>query len=157
MEDGLRQPEMSSIANWLYGLPEPETQRGFNDSEAVTIGDDLSSPQNLTQTKSKRRHTEQGLPDSARLYRRAVNSPGGREFYLITDFNVAEEPGLNSRLLFTGRLFDQWRLLLRRRVRDGQNLNIQVQVLRSLAGRGEVDLVLTVDGKVANTVRINTK
>lgn len=26
---------------------------------------------------------------------------------------------------------------------------------RSLAGRGEVDVVITVDGKVANTVKIN--
>jgi uncharacterized protein (TIGR03437 family) len=35
----------------------------------------------------------------------------------------------------------------------------QVNVLlpRSLAGRGEVDLLLTVDGKTGNTVRVNVK
>ena len=34
---------------------------------------------------------------------------------------------------------------------------INVLVPRSLIGRGEVDLVLTVDGKVANTVKVNIK
>lgn len=34
---------------------------------------------------------------------------------------------------------------------------INVELLQALAGRGEVDLVLTVDGQVANTVRINIK
>jgi len=36
---------------------------------------------------------------------------------------------------------------------DQANLRIP----RSLVGRGEVDLVLTVDGKAANTVRVNIK
>jgi len=30
-------------------------------------------------------------------------------------------------------------------------------VPRSLAGRGEVDVVLTVDGRTANTVKVNIK
>jgi uncharacterized protein (TIGR03437 family) len=34
---------------------------------------------------------------------------------------------------------------------------INVQLPRSLAGRGEIDCVLTVDGKTANTVRVNIK
>ena len=34
---------------------------------------------------------------------------------------------------------------------------INVLVPRSLIGRGEVDIVLTVDGKAANTVRVNIK
>ncbi len=34
---------------------------------------------------------------------------------------------------------------------------VNVVVPRSLAGRGEMDLVLTVDGKAANTVRVNIK
>jgi uncharacterized protein (TIGR03437 family) len=34
---------------------------------------------------------------------------------------------------------------------------VNVLVPRSLAGRGEVDLVLTVDGKAANTVKVNIK
>ncbi len=34
---------------------------------------------------------------------------------------------------------------------------INVRVPRSLIGRGEVDLVLRVDGKTANTVRVNIK
>ena len=34
---------------------------------------------------------------------------------------------------------------------------VNVEVPRSLAGRGDVDVVLTVDGKVANTVRVNFK
>lgn len=32
-----------------------------------------------------------------------------------------------------------------------------IRIPRSLAGRGEVDLILTIDGKVANTVRVNIK
>jgi uncharacterized protein (TIGR03437 family) len=32
-----------------------------------------------------------------------------------------------------------------------------VRIPRSLAGRGEVDVVLTVDGKVANAVRVNIR
>jgi len=32
---------------------------------------------------------------------------------------------------------------------------VKVQLPRNLAGRGEVDLVLTVDGEVASTVRVN--
>jgi uncharacterized protein (TIGR03437 family) len=34
---------------------------------------------------------------------------------------------------------------------------VNVAVPRSLIGRGEVELVLTVDGRVANTVRVNIK
>lgn len=34
---------------------------------------------------------------------------------------------------------------------------VNVELLQFLAGRGEVDLVLTVDGQIANTVRINIK
>jgi len=34
---------------------------------------------------------------------------------------------------------------------------LNVQLPRTLAGKGEVDLVMTVDGKVANTTRINVK
>lgn len=34
---------------------------------------------------------------------------------------------------------------------------VNVEVPRSFAGRGDVDVVLTVDGKVANTVRVNFK
>jgi len=34
---------------------------------------------------------------------------------------------------------------------------VNVGLPRSLAGRGEADVVLTVDGQVANTVRINIK
>jgi uncharacterized protein (TIGR03437 family) len=34
---------------------------------------------------------------------------------------------------------------------------LNIQLPRSLAGRGEVDLVLTVDGKTSNTVRVNIK
>ena len=34
---------------------------------------------------------------------------------------------------------------------------VNVTVPRTLMGRGEVDLVLTVDGKAANTVRVNFK
>jgi uncharacterized protein (TIGR03437 family) len=34
---------------------------------------------------------------------------------------------------------------------------INVELPRSLAGRGEIDVVLTVDGKTANTVRVNFK
>ena len=34
---------------------------------------------------------------------------------------------------------------------------VNVQIPRALAGRGEVNLALTVDGKIANTVRINIK
>jgi uncharacterized protein (TIGR03437 family) len=34
---------------------------------------------------------------------------------------------------------------------------VNVRLARGLIGRGEVDLVLTVDGKVANTVRISVK
>jgi uncharacterized protein (TIGR03437 family) len=34
---------------------------------------------------------------------------------------------------------------------------LNVRIPRSLAGRGEVDIVLTVDGKVANTIKINIK
>ena len=34
---------------------------------------------------------------------------------------------------------------------------VNVAVPRSLIGRGEIDIVLTVDGKTANTVRINIK
>jgi uncharacterized protein (TIGR03437 family) len=34
---------------------------------------------------------------------------------------------------------------------------INVQLLRSLAGRGEMDVVVTVDGKTANAVRVNIK
>jgi uncharacterized protein (TIGR03437 family) len=43
---------------------------------------------------------------------------------------------------------------------QGQFLGLdQVNVLlpRSLIGRGEVDVVLTVDGKTANTIRINVR
>jgi uncharacterized protein (TIGR03437 family) len=32
-----------------------------------------------------------------------------------------------------------------------------IRIPRSLAGRGDVDVVMTVDGKPANTVRINVK
>ncbi len=31
---------------------------------------------------------------------------------------------------------------------------VNVRIPRSLIGRGEVDIVLTVDGKVANTVKV---
>jgi len=31
------------------------------------------------------------------------------------------------------------------------------RIPRSLLGRGEVDLVITVNGKIANTVRVNIK
>jgi len=34
---------------------------------------------------------------------------------------------------------------------------INLRLLRSLIGRGEVDVVLTVDGKTSNTLRINVK
>ncbi len=34
---------------------------------------------------------------------------------------------------------------------------VNAQLPRSLAGRGEVDVVLTVDGKIANTIRVNIK
>jgi len=34
---------------------------------------------------------------------------------------------------------------------------INVALPRALAGRGEVDVILTVDGKTANIVRINIK
>ncbi len=34
---------------------------------------------------------------------------------------------------------------------------VNVEVPRSLAGRGEVDIVLKVEGKAANTVRVNIK
>jgi uncharacterized protein (TIGR03437 family) len=34
---------------------------------------------------------------------------------------------------------------------------VNVQLPRSLAGRGDVDILLTVDGKLANIVRIRTK
>lgn len=34
---------------------------------------------------------------------------------------------------------------------------INLRIPRSLIGRGEVDLVLMVDGKAANTVRVNIK
>jgi uncharacterized protein (TIGR03437 family) len=34
---------------------------------------------------------------------------------------------------------------------------INVRIPRSLAGRSEVDVVMTVDGKMANTVRINIR
>ena len=34
---------------------------------------------------------------------------------------------------------------------------LNVRVPRSLMGRGEVDVVFTVDGKTANTVRVNIK
>ena len=34
---------------------------------------------------------------------------------------------------------------------------VNLQLSRSLIGRGEVDVALTVDGKTANTVRINIK
>ena len=34
---------------------------------------------------------------------------------------------------------------------------VNVHLPRSLAGRGEVDIMLTVDGKTANTMRINIK
>ncbi|MGH8597478.1 MAG: hypothetical protein ACREXT_12545, partial [Gammaproteobacteria bacterium] len=34
---------------------------------------------------------------------------------------------------------------------------VNVQLPRSLAGRGEVDVVLIVDGKMANPVRVNFK
>ena len=34
---------------------------------------------------------------------------------------------------------------------------INAQIPRSLIGRGDVDVVLTVDGKVANTVRVQIK
>jgi uncharacterized protein (TIGR03437 family) len=34
---------------------------------------------------------------------------------------------------------------------------IDVAIPRSLIGRGEVDVVMTVDGKVANTVKVNIK
>ena len=34
---------------------------------------------------------------------------------------------------------------------------VNVRVPRSLLGRGEVDFVLTVDGKSANTVKLNFK
>ncbi|MGE0132928.1 MAG: hypothetical protein AB7U82_33025 [Blastocatellales bacterium] len=32
-----------------------------------------------------------------------------------------------------------------------------IRVPRSLAGRGEIDVVLTVDGRAANTVKLNVK
>jgi uncharacterized protein (TIGR03437 family) len=34
---------------------------------------------------------------------------------------------------------------------------INILLTRNLVGRGEVDLVLTVDGQAANTVRVNIK
>jgi uncharacterized protein (TIGR03437 family) len=34
---------------------------------------------------------------------------------------------------------------------------VNLPIPRSLAGRGEVDVVVTVEGKVANTVKINIK
>ncbi|MGH9855169.1 MAG: hypothetical protein ACREBD_35500 [Blastocatellia bacterium] len=34
---------------------------------------------------------------------------------------------------------------------------VNLRLPRGLAGRGEVNVVLTVDGKTANTVRINVK
>jgi uncharacterized protein (TIGR03437 family) len=34
---------------------------------------------------------------------------------------------------------------------------VNIRLARTLIGRGEVDLVLTVDGKTANTVRISIK
>jgi hypothetical protein len=34
---------------------------------------------------------------------------------------------------------------------------MNVRMARALPGRGEIDLVVTVDGRVANTVRINVK
>ena len=34
---------------------------------------------------------------------------------------------------------------------------VNARLLRGLAGRGEVDLVLAVDGKAANAVKINIK
>jgi uncharacterized protein (TIGR03437 family) len=34
---------------------------------------------------------------------------------------------------------------------------VNVQLPRSLAGRGDVDVVLTVDGKIAIMVRVNIK
>jgi uncharacterized protein (TIGR03437 family) len=34
---------------------------------------------------------------------------------------------------------------------------VNVAVPRTLIGRGEVDIVLAVDGKAANTVRVNIK
>jgi hypothetical protein len=34
---------------------------------------------------------------------------------------------------------------------------VNLPIDRSLAGRGEVDVVLTVDGAAANTVKINVK
>ena len=34
---------------------------------------------------------------------------------------------------------------------------INLRLPRSLAGRGEVDITLTVDGRRANTVRVNFK
>lgn len=54
--------------------------------------------------------------------------------------------GVDSQVLFAGPQGDFVGL---------DQLNIQVP--RSLAGRGDVDLVLTVDGKNANTVRVNIK
>ncbi|MGH9802462.1 MAG: hypothetical protein ACRD82_19015, partial [Blastocatellia bacterium] len=34
---------------------------------------------------------------------------------------------------------------------------INLRLLRNLIGRGDVDVVLMVDGKTANTVRVNVK
>jgi uncharacterized protein (TIGR03437 family) len=34
---------------------------------------------------------------------------------------------------------------------------INALIPRALIGRGEVDVVLTVDGKIANTVRVNIR
>jgi len=40
-----------------------------------------------------------------------------------------------------------------KQVKSSSALNLRVS--RSLMGRGEIDIVLTVDGKTANTVKVN--
>jgi uncharacterized protein (TIGR03437 family) len=54
--------------------------------------------------------------------------------------------GLNSEVLFAGAQGDFVGL-------DQMN----IRLARALIGRGEVDLVVNVEGRVANTVRINIK
>lgn len=59
---------------------------------------------------------------------------------------AAQIGGMEAQVLFAGPQGDFVGL---------DQLNLQVP--KSLAGRGEVDLVLTVDGKIANTVRVSIK
>ena len=68
---------------------------------------------------------------------------GGRrsEPTALTDDLVPVEKGTRTRIRLITFGLDQ----------------VNLRVPRSLIGRGEVDVVLTVDGKIANTLRVNIK